>query len=268
MPESSFSKSGLQNLHILLELRVKIVPQFVVIIQRPLHTLYGSGKMRVVSGSLQLAPTSGYTPRPSGRRCPQRSRNGGIGQVVVQHTATVCPRPAKRRLHVIFDLRRHRVECAPPQRVQRAGQRPRRMDGAGAALKKAAVSGPGGRGSGAGRAAAFAGPGSFCRTLPPRCGRQPQPPGDARGTDRTRTAPDPAVRRQQPPQPGAGKVEAVPCRNARQVIPVLAAAAGFHGHSGTSQGLERPAAKSVSSSKPLRTMLATFTPDRKRRYGD
>ena len=59
--------------------------------------------------------------------------------------------------------------------------------------------------------------------------------------------------------PGAGKVKAVPCRNARQVIPVLTAAAGFHDHSGTSQGLERPAAKSVSSSKPLRTMLATFT---------
>ena len=211
--------------------------------------------MRVVSGSLQLLGQAGTHHGPAGVDA-RTVQNGGIGQVIVQHTATVCPRPAKRRLHVIFDFRRHRVD-ALSQRVQRAGQRPRRMDGAGAAFKKAAVSGPGVGGQAQGGQQRLRGQVAFAERSRHDAGRQPQPPGDA-----VQIVPG---QHQIPPSaaaaaaPGAGKVKAVPCRNARQVIPVLTAAAGFHDHSGTSQGLERPAAKSVSSSKPLRTMLATFT---------
>ena len=89
-----------------------------------------------------------------------------------------CPRTAQRRLDVILHPGRHGIN-ALAQRVERTGQRPCGMDGAGAAFKKAAVPGLRVGRQPKRRQAGRIGHIAFAEGRCHDAGRQPQPPRNA-----------------------------------------------------------------------------------------
>ena len=131
------------------------------------------------------------------------------------------------------------------------------MNGAGAALKKAAVAGLGVRRQAKSGKAALRGNVAFAESCGDNARGQPQPPCDT-----VKVIPG-----KNQVAPFAAAV-AASCTNKRKRIarcqggaelPGFGAAAGLYDHRHTSQGFSRPAAKSATASKALCTMLATLT---------
>lgn len=151
--------------------------------------------------------------------------NSGIVQIIPKGARLPRPCAAQRGLDIILDCCSFGVD-ALPQRIEGAGQRTGRMDGAGAPLKKAAVSGFGVERQAQGRQAAFGRNIAFAERCRHNARREPQPP---RNTVQIK-----AGQHQITPLAAAvtaartGKIERFPCGQARAGVPAFAAAAGFY----------------------------------------
>lgn len=129
-----------QNFYVLAKLRVELVAKGIVVVEGALRALGGGREVRVVLPTRGLQFLGQLRADNGPARVDTRTiRDGGIVQVILQGSFP-CPRTAQRRLDVILHPGRHGIN-ALAQRVERTGQRPCGMDGAGAAFKKAAVPG-------------------------------------------------------------------------------------------------------------------------------
>ena len=214
-----------QNFYVLAKLRVELVAQGIVVVEGALRALGGGREMRVVLPTRGLQFLGQLRADDGPARVDTRTiRDGGIVQVILQGSFP-CPRTAQRRLDVILHPGRHGIN-ALAQRVERTGQRPCGMDGAGAAFKKAAVPGLRVGRQPKRRQAGRIGHIAFAEGRCHDAGRQPQSPRNA-----VEVIPG---QHQIPPFAAtiaatcAGKIKCLPCCQVRAAIPVFTAAARLH----------------------------------------
>ena len=123
------------------KLRVKVIAERILIVERTLNASGSSRKTGIFLPARRLQPLG----KPGTHNSPPRVYtrplgNSGIVQIIPQGAPLPRPCAAQRGLDIILDSCGFGVD-ALPQRIEGAGQRAGCMDGTGAPLKKAAVSG-------------------------------------------------------------------------------------------------------------------------------